>query len=188
MTTGEKIKYFRNMRALPLGAHVFFETSPIRRLFVFWRGGARELLQVTLAFAGTYPFPPAVFCFLRWGVNALALLRPTRPDLFVAEHVLATVRPARVVLPVSDEYQRTVGEIQCAPLWNTRNFAPLWVRLAVGAVAGQTLRTMLVRFVCLQDGKIKISSSECVRGNAASASSGKTLTTPFVYHYCEATN
>lgn len=31
----------------------------------------------------------------------------------------------------------------------------------------------LVRFVCLQDGKIKISSNGCVRGNAASALSKK---------------
>lgn len=103
-------------------------------------GRRKGLPSSDFGFCVNVPFSPCGI--LRWGVNALALLRPTRPDLLIAEHVLATVRPARVVLPVSDEYGRTVGEIQCAPLWNARHFAPLWVRLAVGAVAGQTLRTM----------------------------------------------
>lgn len=101
-------------------------------------------------FCRNVPFSPCDILFLWWGVNILALLRPTRSDLLIAEHVLATVRPARVVLSVSDEYQHHVGEIKCVPLWNARYFAPLWVRLAVGAVAGQTLRTMplYVSYAC----------------------------------------
>ena len=87
-------------------------------------------------FCRNVPFSPCGILFLWWGVNTLALLRPTRSDLLIAEHVLATVRPARVVSPVSDEYGRTVGKIKCVPLWNARYFAPLWVRLAVGAAAG----------------------------------------------------
>lgn len=92
--------------------------------------------QSDFGFCVNVPFSPCGILFLWWGVNALALLRPPRSDLLIAEHVLATVRPARVVLSVSDEYGRTVGKIKCVPLWNARYFAPLWVRLAVGAAAG----------------------------------------------------
>ena len=170
--------YWRNTFAICvrfLWERTFFcKTSPIRRLFVFWRGGARELSSSDFGFCVNVPFSPCSILFFAVGRECPCIVAPYA--LWLAHRRArfgdgspcksCFIRVGRVPTPRGQN--STCAVMECAVLCSAVGAS---CRRRSGGV--NLAHNALVHFVCLQDGKIKISSNGCVRGNTASALSKK---------------